>query len=712
VTPAEATAKPKKVVVLGGGAAGVTAAYELTATPKLHAAHDVTLYTLGWRLGGKGASGRNAACGQRIEEHGLHIWFGFYDNAFGVMRRCYEELKRPDGAALSKWSDAFKPRSDCVQYERFGDRWVPHHFTLPTNSLTPGDPGTVGPWEMLRQTVAFIESDWLGSAPSAPSGSRGRAGHAGARHGLRLLHRRARHHAQRGHRAPWELRPAAWLMRRIRNWTWRYVVRERVENDRLRLFFMWLDLATAMLTGIARDRVLKRGFGAINDEEFRAWLSRHGAMALTVQNAPMVRAIYDAAFCYEEGDISRPNVAAGKAAQDLIRSLLCYKGALMYKMQAGMGDAVFAPFYEVLTRRPPRAPEHAVLDEELERPRVDFKFFHCVTRLSTSPDGKSIDEIELIRQATLAGERYDPLVEVKELPCWPSEPQWEQLKEGERLKAMKADLEQDPNPLGRDDRIILRRGVDFDAVVLAIPVGALEPICEELVAANRDFACMLASSHTVMTQAVQLWLSRDANQLGFPYAAGSLASCFVEPLDTYCDMDQLLEREDWPAGSVGQIAYFCGVLPHAGIDTQAQADAKTYGGALEFLRRDVQTIWPRSQAEDGFDWGLLVDGNGADGPRRLQSQYWRANFGGSERYALTLAGTVKNRLWPSKSGFDNLVLAGDWTRNGIDGGSVEAAVTSGMLAARAVCGSPTVVHGTRGALESDRGEHHRSRRTR
>jgi uncharacterized protein with NAD-binding domain and iron-sulfur cluster len=49
----------------------------------------------------------------------------------------------------------------------------------------------------------------------------------------------------------------------------------------------------------------------------------------------------------------------------------------------------------------------------------------------------------------------------------------------------------------------------------------------------------------------------------------------------------------------------------------------------------------------------------------------------------------------------NLALAGDWTRNGICGGSVEAAVTSGRLAAQHLSGSPAVVPGTEGWLESD-----------
>jgi len=74
-----------KIAVLGGGAGGIAAAFELTATPELRERFEVTVYQLGWRLGGKGASGRNAAAGNRIEEHGLHIWFGFYDNA-GLLR--------------------------------------------------------------------------------------------------------------------------------------------------------------------------------------------------------------------------------------------------------------------------------------------------------------------------------------------------------------------------------------------------------------------------------------------------------------------------------------------------------------------------------------------------------------------------------------------------------------------------------------------------
>ena len=52
---------------------------------------EITVYTLGWRLGGKGACGRNQAYRNRIEEHGIHLWMGFYENAFQLMRHVYDE---------------------------------------------------------------------------------------------------------------------------------------------------------------------------------------------------------------------------------------------------------------------------------------------------------------------------------------------------------------------------------------------------------------------------------------------------------------------------------------------------------------------------------------------------------------------------------------------------------------------------------------------
>src|SRR5688500_17993830 len=96
---------PIQVAIVGGGCAGIAAAFELTR-PQLQGKYAVTVYQLGWRLGGKGASGRGEA--DRIEEHGLHLWMGFYENAFRLMRECYAELGRDRAThRIADWQDAF-----------------------------------------------------------------------------------------------------------------------------------------------------------------------------------------------------------------------------------------------------------------------------------------------------------------------------------------------------------------------------------------------------------------------------------------------------------------------------------------------------------------------------------------------------------------------------------------------------------------------------
>jgi uncharacterized protein with NAD-binding domain and iron-sulfur cluster len=60
-------------------------AYWLTATAELQQRYSVTVYTRGWRLGGKGASARNNAKADRLEEHGIHIWMGM-SQAIGPCR--------------------------------------------------------------------------------------------------------------------------------------------------------------------------------------------------------------------------------------------------------------------------------------------------------------------------------------------------------------------------------------------------------------------------------------------------------------------------------------------------------------------------------------------------------------------------------------------------------------------------------------------------
>src|SRR5215475_9729102 len=110
-----------RVAVVGGGCAALTTAFELTR-PEHQGRYEVTVYQMGWRLGGKGASGRGVA--GRIEEHGLHLWLGYYENAFRLLRDCYDERRTifPE-SRFADWRDAFTPAPDVGIADRTGDGW-------------------------------------------------------------------------------------------------------------------------------------------------------------------------------------------------------------------------------------------------------------------------------------------------------------------------------------------------------------------------------------------------------------------------------------------------------------------------------------------------------------------------------------------------------------------------------------------------------------
>src|SRR5688500_793129 len=117
----------------------MTAALELTRGSQ-HGKYEVTVFQSGWRLGGKGASGRGPS--GRIEEHGLHVWLGYYENAFRLMRDCYAELGRdPARCPIATWRDAFVPANHVAAADRVaGDRWEAWRARFPAHEGLPGDP--------------------------------------------------------------------------------------------------------------------------------------------------------------------------------------------------------------------------------------------------------------------------------------------------------------------------------------------------------------------------------------------------------------------------------------------------------------------------------------------------------------------------------------------------------------------------------------------
>jgi uncharacterized protein with NAD-binding domain and iron-sulfur cluster len=741
----------EKVAVLGGGPAAITAAFELTATPELCDRFEVTVYQPGWRLGGKCATGRNLQRHGRIEEHGLHLWFGFYDNAFALMRTTYEKLGRRPSHPLARFDDAFEPCDELVLFDRQGDGWQAFPFKWPRNDQLPGHPyPLLDVWEITERVCEWAVAQWeeLWAAPTPPSwptpcppspvalthltpgrlldlprglGVRGII--RPERRGENLLYL-ARHltrayrilSARSLPRLPLPgveklelatesavLHAVALLLTRFRDWMWEDVVRERCEQDaRLRLFFTMFDTFASAIAGVAADGVLEQGWEVINDRDLCKWLEGHGAKQVTVgktpeRRSPLLRAIYDVAFAYPDGVIDNANAAAGTALNDLLRLAFTYRGSLFYKMKAGMAETVLTPLYLLLKRR-----------------GVKFKFFHAALDLRLSTDGSLIEEIDVVPQVELKHDAYDPLITVKKVESWPSEPIWSQLRDGERHRRRGIDFELSLNPLGRRP-CTLECGKHFHSVVLGVPVGALRPLCSQIAERHEPFARMLDSAVTVRTQAMQLWLTKSARQLGWAYGAKSVTGSYQEPLSTWCDMSHLLSREAWSRGERPRaIAYFCGVLDDRQGEDQKAATARVKRDAKKFVERELGGLLPKSRVgrDKKFDWTLLADGQARAGPSRLARQYWRANTTGSERYVLTPAKSMAHRLAANESGVDNLVLTGDWTRNGVDGGCVEAAVLSGKQAARALIGHDRAFTGESATWLTDRKfDHRRTART-
>lgn len=694
-----------RIAILGGGIGGLAAAWRLSEAGWRDRFDRITVYQRGWRLGGKGASSRGRH--GRIEEHGLHVWLGFYENAFRLLRECYAELDRPTtdpGAPILTWRDAIQPAPAVGMEHRDGDDWRHWLARFTPNDLEPGDPdddsppasltdfarralqlvidgvesladvGTVAPTGRVvlsasAQPPSVVETVALGARLAIPAA-------------LLEVARLARMtvggvDAAGGNGAPPEL-VAAELVDVLDRTQAR--LRDVVAADPdLTRGWQVTSLNLALVRGLVVDGVLTdaRRLAQLDDEDYLEWVSRHGAAPEAVDGA-LLRALYDMTFAYDGGDVARPRFGAGSALLLALKLALEYKGAMFWKMSAGMGDVVFAPLYEALRRR-----------------GVDFEFFHRVDGLHLSADGTAIEAISMGRQARLApgADRYEPLVRVRGLPGFPDAPLVDQLADADGIEDQPLESHwcSWPDAEGR----VLRRGKDFDVAVLAIPVGMAGIVCRELIDDRPEWRDMVANLTTVATQAFQVWLREPEPALGWPHP-GATMSGYAEPFDTWASMPQLIDAEDWPDDDRPQtIAYFCGALVAPWPPSDGDADDPAYRArladqvrerAVRFLDQDLGHLLLGAVDGDGFRWDLLCGRDGRSGAAAFESQFWTANIDPSDRYVQALPGTNRYRLRSDESGYDNLFLAGDWTDSGLNAGCIEAAVLSGLQAANAVLG--------------------------
>jgi uncharacterized protein with NAD-binding domain and iron-sulfur cluster len=661
--------------------AALSAAWRLSEPGSRDRFDSITVYQRGWRLGGKAASSRGP--NGRIEEHGLHIWLGSYENAFALLRECYTELNRvatDPTVPIRTWEEAIAPADNPGLADRWNGDWVTWHGTHPRDNALPGDPNSTGREltaaafveRALRLVLAFADSLrdatpgrlMLSVSPDPPAPPLSPPFDATARATLAALLTVLDPRLSEA--------PASDVLEHAL-----HAVRTAVDSDDRadhRRSWVLISLVIAAVRGIIADKLITdaRGFGAINDEDFCDWILRHGAHRDVLDSA-MVRGVHDLVFGYREGDPHRPAVGAGVMTFLIGQVLFGYRGAIFWKMTAGMGDVVIAPLYQALRRR-----------------GVEFEFFHRLDGLHLDTWRQSVATITMARQARLADglRHYEPLTRIRGLPVFPKQPLTEQLRVPTGLDAMESHFG------ARDDAEIrtLRRGVDFDHVVLGVSIGMVPIVAEELIDDRPEWRDMTAHVRTVATQAFQIWLRPDEASLGWNKPAATV-SAYLPPFDTWASMPQTLWAEDWPRGErPGTVAYFCGSLdaPWPTADDHVvylnRYTDQVHNAAVRFLDQDVGLYFPNAVTEQGFAWHLLSGVNGQRGREALATQHVSVNIDPSDRYVQSVPGSDQYRLRPDESGYDNLILAGDWTDCGINAGCIEAAVTSGLQAANALLG--------------------------
>ena len=656
--------------------AGLTAAWRLSETGWRDHFESITVYQRGWRLGGKGASSRGE--NGRIEEHGLHVWLGSYENAFALLRECYTELDRATtdpAAPIYDWSEALVPADNLGLADRWGSEWLVWPGRFSRNEGVPGEPDATGREmtviDFLRRAMQllldFSESVSyatelglvLSTSPDAPPTPSMEEVQTAALAAVSAL----------AGQLPGD--DAVAVVDRVLD-----AINDTLDSEHppeQRRSWLLLSLVTATARGLISDGLLTdpRGFRAINGEDFGDWILRHRAHPNVVE-FPLVRALYDMVFGYSDGDPERPAFGAGLAVFLTGVLLFGYKGAFFWKMTAGMGDVVIAPLYQALRQR-----------------GVDFEFFHRVDALHLDDSRLAVDAITIGRQVRLADgiDRYEPLTRVRGLPVFPHAPLADQVQSG-----VSDSLETHFSPRDDVETRVLRRGVDFDHVVLAVSLGMVPIVGKELIEDRPDWRDMTAHVRTVATQAFQIWLRPADHALGW-HQPGVTTSGYVPPFDTWASMPQTLWAEDWPvADRPGTVGYFCGSLETAWPTTMGPAEyvrdceMRVRAEAIRYLDHHVGLYLPNAVTEDGFAWHLLSGVNGQRGASALATQHVSVNIDPSDRYVQSVPGSDQYRLRPDESGYDNLVLAGDWTDCGMNAGCIEAAVMSGLQAANALLG--------------------------
>ena len=316
----------KKIAILGGGVGSMSTAFEITNKPGWSEEYDITIYQMGWRLGGKGASGRDRAFKDRICEHGLHVWEGFYENAFRLINAAYAE-----------WVDKnyqpqplFKSGPEAFEVCNIGPIMDPSSGDWQIQPLefqpTAGQPGVGEPaealdfWDLVLRANLLLVSAYLGASwQTGLSGWLLRM--AGKiilavsdwieKHpwlealvawlldrvsgGLLLILSFALAHGAQGH--PDREEKLASCHSRFLNWFRAHPAKD-THPDEFHIILTAADTLFAIVRGVIEDRITLDNYADFDETDFMEWLTNHGCVQ--PWNV-FTRLIYDGTFSYRQG---------------------------------------------------------------------------------------------------------------------------------------------------------------------------------------------------------------------------------------------------------------------------------------------------------------------------------------------------------------------------------------------------------------------------
>lgn len=717
--------KKQKIAILGSGMSSLTTAYELSSYENWQDHYDITIYQMGWRLGGKTATGRGP--NERIQEHGIHIAQGWYENAFRLIQDSYKECEKHNlmpNSPFQSWDDGFD-REDTTLLTHFDpktNQWIKKNIIFPSNEFIPGQGGPLPFSAIVKKVVGLVLEILFGKDPNKDSlmsmvsasakeiklpehhslwadfkskfesfATQTVFKHEGEKllnYVVKLIQDLSdmdpKDHAKRKDHHSMIIE----ILNLLSKWASKLIDAVADHSE----YFYWLavfvEFGLVNMKGTLEDvynpETHELDYERINALDYREWLKEHGASERLLSSA-MVRFLYTGTFHNLTGANHQGSLAAGVGLHFLTNSA-GYKGSFVWKFKAGTADTMITPIYLVLKNR-----------------GVKFKFFHKVEQVHYSDSGE-IEKVSMAEQVTLKNGTYNPTYPFKGLDVWPGEPLYDQIVD-EQAKALKEgnyDIEEAWCGWENVGHKTLEKGKDFDYVVLGIPIdvlGGKEGICKEIIENKVAWQNMYNHVKSIPTMSMQLWIRPNLKELGmhlpdwgFPEGALPNLVTYADPQYSFIDMSQVMPYEDWNEDEPGVLIYYTGsfldpevIPPYSDHRYPHEQMERIMRVSEQWLKDKMGWFFPNAttlEYPEGMRLDVIHDFSKAAKTDygRLKTQWFRANVNPTDRYTLSLPGSNKYRLKASESGFDNLVITGDWIDFGVNVGYYEGAIIAGLQA--------------------------------